>query len=218
MSAYPTALDSAATMLNPVDKFTGKPLTTTLAVSCLSTDTTLQLSASVASSGGPATWGLIKFGDEEVIYESSSGVYLQNCHRGANGTLAVGHAISTVVTWPSSALYLTALQAIVVAIETALGVIGAWNFALASALGLVSSITLTGTTTEITSPQTPVGGQSLTVIITQDGTGGRQITWSSAFQATVVDIDTTASTVSIFRFTGSGGKWVLDSYRTGVTL
>ena len=135
MSSYPSAVDSAATMYNPVDKYTGKPLATTLAVLCLSTDTTLQLAASVSSLGGPAAWGLLKIEDEEIIYESSSGVYLQNCHRGSNGTTPIGHASATAVTWPSSALFLTALQAAVVAIEETIGPEGDYHFLTEGAQG-----------------------------------------------------------------------------------
>jgi len=216
MSAFPNAIDSAATFYNPVDKFSGKPLITTLAALCLQTDTTIQLSASVASLGGPATWGLVKVGDEEIIYEASSGVNITACHRGANGTTAVGHANGTAVTWPSSSLFLVSLQQIVVAIETLLGITGSFNFAVNN---LVVTQTLTTGSTELASPGTPTDGQSFTLIVTQDGTGGRQITWAAGtFQAAVTDIDTTAGTSSIFRFTGSAGYWVLDSYRTGATL
>ena len=128
MSDYPNAPDSAATLYNPVDRFSTKPLSTTLAVLCLSTDTTIQLAASVASLGGPATWGLVRIGDEEIIYEASSGAYIQSCHRGANGTAPIGHAAGSVLTWPSSALFLTALQAAVVAIQETLGTTGNFNF------------------------------------------------------------------------------------------
>ena len=216
MSNYPASVDNASVFLNPVDRFSNKILQTTLAALCLSTDGTIQLSASVSSLGGPATWGLVKIENEEIIYESSSGVNLLTCHRGANGTTAIGHAISTVVTWPMSALFLTALQACIVAIQTALGVTGAFNFTTIE--GLAVSQTLTDASTKLISPSVPVDGQTLTMIVVQDATGGRQITWTADFQGTVVDINVTASTSSIFQFVGKSSKWVLTSYRTGVTL
>ena len=67
---------------------------------------------------------------------------------------------------------------------------------------------LTGPTT-ITSPQTPNNGQILTVILRQDGFGGRTISWGSGFVGTVRDIDTTPNTFSTFQFVGSGGQWVM---------
>ena len=215
MSNYPTSIDDASTLLVPVDAFSTKLLQTTLAVLCLSTDTTLQLSASAASVGAPTANGVCSIEDEQIIYSGVSGNNLTGCTRGANGTTKIGHAAASIVRWRYVAAFDLALQAAVIALETAIGTTGAFNFASA---GLVSDITLTSSSTALSSPSTPQAGQSLTYLVRQDGTGGRQITWSSDFQATTVDIDTTASTVSIFRFTGYAGKWVMDSYRTGVTL
>lgn len=77
---------------------------------------------------------------------------------------------------------------------------------------IVQNVSLSSSLTTIEPSETAVDGMSLTVFIEQDATGGRQVTWSSDFKLATVDIDTTPSTVSVFRFTGrSDKKWWLDS-------
>ncbi len=58
----------------------------------------------------------------------------------------------------------------------------------------------------------PVANTRLTVVIAQDATGGRAITWSADFRGAAVEIDTAPNTVSIFQFAArSDGKWWLAS-------
>lgn len=86
--------------------------------------------------------------------------------------------------------------------------------------GLIVEYTLTAGTTNIASPSAPTSGQALTVFLTQDATGGRQITWAAAYKMAGVDIDTTPSTVSVFSFVGrsSGTNWWLAAApATGIT-
>lgn len=85
---------------------------------------------------------------------------------------------------------------------------GAGGLGGATDSSTINSHTLSASTTQITGP-TPAENAILFKIIVQDGTGGRQITWSSDFDsATTVEISTGAGKRSIFQFFGSGGKWV----------
>jgi hypothetical protein len=80
------------------------------------------------------------------------------------------------------------------------------------ALGYVSDYTLITSTTNITSPiASPISGETLTVFVTQDATGGRQITWSTAFKlAPVLPDNLLPLSVAVFRFVArSDGKWWL---------
>jgi hypothetical protein len=76
--------------------------------------------------------------------------------------------------------------------------------------------TLTAPTT-IAAPTT--GARDLVVILRQDATGGRTITWGANFSATSASIDTTASTISVFLFVLSGaGLYVMVGQpTTGMT-
>lgn len=71
--------------------------------------------------------------------------------------------------------------------------------------------------TVITPITPPMIGAQLAVFIIQDATGGRQITWGSNVKWATVEIDTTALTVSLFRFLGrvdpTDGvtRWFCDS-------
>jgi len=66
----------------------------------------------------------------------------------------------------------------------------------------VLTVTLTAPTTAIsTGLPTPKEGDILTVFVVQDGTGGRQITWSAEFvSTTTVDISTTPGAQNKFIF------------------
>lgn len=66
----------------------------------------------------------------------------------------------------------------------------------------VHEVALTAPTTAITSPvASPTEGDRLAVVITQDATGGRQITWSTEFATlTTVNIQTEPNKRSIFDF------------------
>jgi hypothetical protein len=62
--------------------------TTTLAASCLATDTTL----TVVDASGLRTQGYINIGSETILYQNVSGNQLLNCYRGVNNTTAASHA------------------------------------------------------------------------------------------------------------------------------
>lgn len=66
----------------------------------------------------------------------------------------------------------------------------------------VLEIALTTATTLVTGAYPTSVGDRLVVVLTQDATGGRQITWDAMFMNATVNIDTTLSTVSFFDFVG----------------
>jgi len=73
--------------------------------------------------------------------------------------------------------------------------------------GTVQNLTLTGNAT-ITMP-TAVAGKSFIIILSQDGTGGRTVTWSTVSwpAATAPTITSTASKRDIFSFFSNGTSW-----------
>ena len=92
--------------------------------------------------------------------------------------------------------------------------LGGLNFGLGGSIGIqdyLSEITLTAAWTVIPSPVVaPPANSRLTVIITQDGTGGWGITWSADFVGASPEIDLDPGMTSIFQFVArSDGKWWL---------
>jgi hypothetical protein len=73
--------------------------------------------------------------------------------------------------------------------------------------GTVQNLTLTGNAT-ITMP-TAVAGKSFIIILSQDGTGSRTVTWSTVSwpAATAPTITSTASKRDIFSFFSNGTSW-----------
>jgi len=73
--------------------------------------------------------------------------------------------------------------------------------------GTVQNLTLTGNAT-ITMP-TAVAGKSFIIILSQDGTGSRTVTWSTVSwpSATAPTITTTASKKDIYSFFSDGTNW-----------
>ena len=73
--------------------------------------------------------------------------------------------------------------------------------------GTVQNLTLTGNAT-ITMP-TAVAGKSFIIILSQDGTGGRTVTWSTVSwpSATAPTVTSTASKRDIFSFFSNGTSW-----------
>jgi hypothetical protein len=70
--------------------------------------------------------------------------------------------------------------------------------------------------TEITSANSPTAGIILVIKVSQDGTGGWQITWSATqfHSSTPVDIDVRANTIGLFSFVMlSDNLWHLIGYR-----
>lgn len=78
---------------------------------------------------------------------------------------------------------------------------------------------LTVALTTITPGNTPVEGIPLSVFITQDATGGRQILWGTNVKWATVEIITAAHTVSLFTFVGRADPvdGIVKWYCTGVT-
>jgi hypothetical protein len=92
--------------------------------------------------------------------------------------------------------------------------LGGLNLAPGVTLGILtylSDVTLTAPTTVISSPVVSPGANTrLTVAISQDGTGGRAITWSADFVGPTTEIGTGAGETSVFQFVArSDGKWCL---------
>lgn len=73
--------------------------------------------------------------------------------------------------------------------------------------GTVQNLTLTGNAT-ITMP-TAVAGKSFIIILSQDGTGGRTVTWSTVSwpSGTAPTVTSTASKRDIFSFFSNGSSW-----------
>ncbi len=67
--------------------------------------------------------------------------------------------------------------------------------------------TLTGAVT-IANPATGHRGAELLLVLTQDATGGRTVTWGSAFKVPAGAASTTASAVSTVRFVSDGTNWL----------
>ena len=139
MVNFPASLDSSATLLTPVDKTSAKTLTTTLTAICLSGDTTLSV-ADAVTPGFAATDGVLSIGDELITYTGRTATTFTGCTRGAFGTVASGHGLGATVAAKMVAGYVTRLQEAVIAIETALGVSGSYNFAVAAHGHLIADI------------------------------------------------------------------------------
>ncbi len=79
--------------------------------------------------------------------------------------------------------------------------------------GTVEEQTLSAASTEITTSTVAAAGVRLTKVLTQDGTGGRAITWdTSIFVSPTVTLSTAAGAVNVFDFIGrSDGKFWLAS-------
>jgi len=73
--------------------------------------------------------------------------------------------------------------------------------------GTVQKLTLTGNAT-LTMP-TAVAGKSFIIILAQDATGGRSVTWSTVSwpSATAPTITTTASKIDLYSFFSDGTSW-----------
>ena len=101
--------------------------------------------------------------------------------------------------WVMAGQYLTGVVAV--------GPAGDGSVLSTSAHNILLDQTLTVPTTTIVSPTVPTDGQRLTVVLRQDSTGGRLITWDTNFDPPV-EIDTAPNSVSVFRFVGDDMRWV----------
>jgi hypothetical protein len=96
--------------------------------------------------------------------------------------------------------------------------VGAGTPVTTPAVNVLLDQTLTAASTTIVSPLVPTDGQRLTVILRQDPSGGRLIVWDANFDVTQVDIDPAPSTISAFKYVGSGSKWIgVGQPMTGAT-
>lgn len=75
-------------------------------------------------------------------------------------------------------------------------------------------ITVTAAT-NITSSVSP-NGWRLRVIVVQDATGGRLVTFGTGFKVGALSLSTTAGTTSVVEFVGDGTNWILRNFSTGL--
>lgn len=127
-SSYPTAIDGANNLLVPADRTPTRTLETSLTAGILSGSTTIQV-ADAITPGFPAAYGVLVIGAEQIIYAGRTSTTFTGCIRGANGSTAAAHASGAVVRALFTSAFLYELQAAVIAIQTALGITGAFNFA-----------------------------------------------------------------------------------------
>ena len=126
MANYPGALDSAASLFTPVDAFSAKPLETTTTAQVNPGDSTI--SVATTTGGFAASYGVLSLDDELVVYTGKNATQFTGCQRGAFGTAAATHNNGGAVKANMVAGFITALQSVVVAIETDLGVAAARNY------------------------------------------------------------------------------------------
>ncbi len=125
-SNYPTSIDDDSSLLNPADASSVKTLTTTATALILSGDSTISVASTL--SGFSSTYGVLSIEDELIIYSGKTAGSFTGCARGQFGTSAIGHANGVTVKAVMVSGYLTRLKEAIIAIETALGIDGAYNF------------------------------------------------------------------------------------------
>lgn len=155
-SNYPTSLDSSTTLGGDVLNF--KQFTLDAGINSLVT--TISVAESIASVNFPC-YGLV--GSEIVYIESSGSGDFTSVVRGANGTTAASHISGDILYLVYSANLYNQLKRAIIAIETALGITGAFNFAP------TASPTFTGTTTIASVQLTENGGIALDAALSADG-------------------------------------------------
>ena len=80
-----------------------------------------------------------------------------------------------------------------------------------STADLLLDMALTDSLTTVTSPGTARDGRLLTVILRQNASGERRISWSGVYGGASADIGTDAGTYTAYRFVGVGSRWVLSA-------
>ena len=103
-----------------------------------------------------------------------------------------------------------------VAANTNLQVAGTNTFTPDLTLGPVWKRTA-GNVINIGAPLNGREGDKLTVVIVQDGTGGRNVNFNAVFNVSGVTLDTTASTHTTWEFVYDGTNWLLTSFVTGIS-
>ena len=91
-----------------------------------------------------------------------------------------------------------------------------WN----AATQPVAKVTLAGNRT-FALPTNPVAGQFISILLIQDGTGGRTITWNAAYEFaadTAPTLTATASLGDLFTFRYNGAKWLEVGRNLALTL
>jgi len=91
-----------------------------------------------------------------------------------------------------------------------------WN----AATQPVAKVTLAGNRT-FASPTNPLAGQFISILLIQDGTGGRTITWNAAYEFaadTAPTLTATASLGDLFTFRYNGAKWLEVGRNLALTL
>lgn len=83
-------------------------------------------------------------------------------------------------------------------------------------LGSVHYITLTASTATIQAPANAYPWQEITLVVRQDGTGSRTVSWASAweFNGTTPTLETAANAENVVKaiFSEQTGKWVVTSF------
>ena len=91
-----------------------------------------------------------------------------------------------------------------------------WNAATQD----VCKVTLAGNRT-LNAPTNPTTGQFITILIIQDGTGSRTLTFNAIYEFkddTAPTLTTTASKGDVFVFRYNGSKWLEMGRNTNLTL
>ena len=91
-----------------------------------------------------------------------------------------------------------------------------WNAATQD----VCKVTLAGNRT-LNAPTNPTTGQFITILIIQDGTGSRTVTFNAIYEFkddTAPTLTTTASKGDVFVFRYNGSKWLEMGRNTNLTL
>ena len=84
----------------------------------------------------------------------------------------------------------------------------------------VCKVTLAGNRT-MAAPTNNTTGQFISILVIQDGTGSRTLTWNAVFEFasdTAPTLTTTASLGDIFVFRYNGSKWLEMGRNTNLTL
>ena len=84
----------------------------------------------------------------------------------------------------------------------------------------VCKVTLAGNRT-LAAPTSGTTGQFISILVVQDGTGGRTITWNAVYEFaadTAPTLTTTASLGDLFTFRYNGSKWLETGRNLALTL
>lgn len=94
-------------------------------------------------------------------------------------------------------------------VQTVFALTDAATISVDASLGNVATVTLAGNRT-MGAPSSGSTGQKLLFKITQDGTGGRTLTWNAVFKQAWVDTGNTLNKFSTIAFWYDGTNWIQD--------